>query len=184
MSFGSIVGCFFYNLGASYRAIYSQGDGLCITGNVFENCKGYAIQIVAGANKNSITGNTFYTITNITAHIGNAGTNTTIVGNTVYEANNDLVVHTDTSIRGLNCAAFSNLKVRDDNVQAMNNGAHWTPSPGLYNISCWGPELQLYVNGAWRTSDVGIDGMVYCDGTNQRIYNNAGSSQNVYWQRF
>jgi hypothetical protein len=57
--YSRVVGCLFFNVSSTNRAIYNQDKGLVVSGNTFCCINGHAIELCAGADGCSVTGNAF-----------------------------------------------------------------------------------------------------------------------------
>jgi len=85
----------------------------------------------------------------------------------------------DTNV-AVNQATFPNMT---DGQQVVNAGATWTPSAGLYMMVFTTNflELQIFVNGSWRTANDAGPGLIWCDGANVRVNNLDVAGHTVYF---
>lgn len=78
------------------------------------------------------------------------------------------------------------LKTFTSGSQVIAQSATWVPAAGIYNVVVGSAyvTLQIYVSGAWRSSDsYSGSGLIYCDGTNMR-FNNGSAQVTIYYQKF
>lgn len=100
------------------------------------------------------------------------------------EGNDEFVIDknlnpSDLSVNLLNFPSFA------AGSEAMLAFATWTPDAGLYMMVFTTNflELQIFVNGSWRTANDAGPGLIWCDGANVRVNNSDGAGHTVYYYK-
>jgi hypothetical protein len=74
---------------------------------------------------------------------------------------------------------------QSSSTQIINAGASWTPTKGWYYIANVTVTTYLEYNfsGTWRIMTFG-GGMIFCDGTNIRVFNAGGIAITIYYIKY
>lgn len=92
------------------------------------------------------------------------------------------------AIKILNSSITGDKISKNITLQSSTNlaaGAAWIPPQGVYQVIAVNITLQIYISGAWYGAGISTTmGIIYCDGSNMKLYNESGSNQSLNYQKF